>query len=452
VKLAFLGATGTVTGSRYLVEHQGVKILVDCGLFQGLKELRLRNWERPPFNPAEINAVLLTHAHLDHSGAIPLLVRQGFKGRIYCSHATLDLCSILLPDSGYLQEEDAARANRHGYTKHNPAQPLYTQKDAEQALQQFEAVEFGKDYPLEDGLHFTLARAGHILGAAQIRISDQRISVLFSGDIGRLNDPVMKAPEQPLAADYIVIESTYGDRLHEKSDPLDTIGRVIKETTERGGTVIIPAFAVGRAQSILYYIHQLKAQGRIRRVPVYLDSPMAIDASSLLCKYGSDHRLAPKLCSDVSRAATYIHTVEESKKIDHAIMPSVIISASGMATGGRILHHLKHFIGDTRNTILFAGYQAEGTRGDRLVRGEKEIKIHGSFWPVRATIENLSNLSAHADYEELLQWLKMAPQRPKGVFVTHGSTPAAQSLKEKIERQLGWRTRVPAYRHMETLS
>ncbi len=447
MELTFLGATGTVTGSKYLLEHAGQKILVDCGLFQGLKELRLRNWEPLPVNPASIDAVLLTHAHIDHSGYIPLLVKNGFRGKIYCSEATFDLCTILLPDSGYLQEADARRANRYGYSKHKPALPLYTQKDAEQSLKQFSTVGFDKSRDIGGGLAFTLNRSGHILGSAFIRISDGQTSVLFSGDIGRASDPVMKPPAQIQRADYLVLESTYGDRLHKDDDPLKKIGDIISNTAARGGSVIIPAFAVGRTQNILYYIHELKRSSAIpAAIPIFLDSPMAINATQLLARHKNDHRLPEKLWTDVSRIAHYVHAPEESKALDHSAgMPAVIISASGMATGGRVLHHLKYFIGDERNTILFTGYQAAGTRGARLVHGEGEIKIHGRMWPVRAQVEELHNTSAHADYGEILDWLGNFQAPPRRTFITHGEPEAASSLRLKIEDHLGWTAEVPDY-------
>ncbi len=452
MKLTFLGATGTVTGSKYLVEDGNLKIFVDCGLFQGKKELRLRNWEEPPVNPASLHAVILTHAHLDHSGYIPLLVKNGFKGHIYCSESTFDLCKILLPDSGYLQEEDADRANRHGYSKHSPALPLYTEQDARACLEYFKPVEFGKLYSLNEFMTFSLHRAGHILGASFVRMSDGGTSILFSGDIGRLNDPVMKAPVPIEQTDYLVVESTYGDRSHAKSDPVADLEAIINKTTGRGGSVIIPAFAVGRAQAILYYLYKLKSEKRLpKHLPIYLDSPMAINASELLHKHLNDHRLPEGLCSKVCSIAEYTHTTQESKALDgnHNSMPRVIISASGMATGGRILHHLKHYIGDARNTILLAGYQAEGTRGDRLMRGEKEIKIHGQMWPVRAEIIQLDNMSAHADSAEILSWLKHFTSPPRKTFVTHGSPASAESLKQKIEDAFGWEVTVPAYLQTE---
>ncbi len=451
MKLTFLGAAQTVTGSKYLLEHEDKKILVDCGLFQGRKELRLRNWDAPPVDPKNLDAILLTHAHLDHSGYIPKMVRNGFNGPIYCSEATFDLCRILLPDSGYIQEEDAERANRYGYTKHKPALPLYTEAEARECLQYFKPVTFGKPHPLSDELGFTLYRAGHILGASFIRVSDSQTSILFSGDIGRLHNPVMKPPAKIQGADYLVVESTYGDRLHDKDDPTEDIGRIVRETAALGGTIVIPAFAVGRTQAVLYHLYILKSEKRIPDIPVYLDSPMAINATDLLHKHASDHRLSPEECADVCTIAKYLHTPEDSKSLNSIVMPKIIISASGMATGGRVLHHLKHYLGDTRSTILFAGYQAPGTRGDRLVRGEPEIKIHGQMWPVKARIENLHNVSAHADYTEILTWLENFQSAPRKVFITHGEPEAAASLRQKIEEKFGWNVIVPAYRQIENL-
>lgn len=454
MKLTFLGATGTVTGSKYLLEADGKRIMIDCGLFQGKKDLRLRNWADLPVDPHSIEAILLTHAHLDHCGYIPRLVRQGFKGPIYCSAATADLCGIILPDSGHIQEEDAAQANKHNWSKHTPALPLYTEAEARAALTQIVPVKFGKAYGIGD-LSFTLSRAGHILGAAFIKIVDgDGTSILFSGDLGRPGDPVMKPPAQAQKADYIVVESTYGDRLHDADDPSDDLERIIVKTAARGGTLIIPAFAVGRAQSILYYLHRLKQEERIpSTLPIYLDSPMAIDATELLHRHMSDHRLPKDLCREVCAVAAYTRTIEESKQLDgnHNNMPRIIVSASGMATGGRVLHHLKHYLGDARNTILLAGFQAAGTRGDRLARGEKEIKIHGRMWPVRAQIARLDSLSAHADYSEILQWLGYFRMAPRKVFVVHGEPDSALSLRRKIEDKLGWEVSVPVYMQQEEL-
>ncbi|MDY0008609.1 MAG: MBL fold metallo-hydrolase [Bdellovibrionales bacterium] len=454
MKLTFLGAAGTVTGSQYLIEDDNKRILVDAGLFQGRKELRERNWAPLPYDPAKLDAILLTHAHIDHSGYIPRLVKEGFRGPVYCTAATQDLCSILLPDSGHLQEEDAASANRHGYSRHETALPLYTQEEAEVALEQFRAVEFGKRYTLKDSLlGFTMHRAGHILGASFIRLDDGMTSVLFGGDIGRLRNPVMKSPAKIQEADYLLVESTYGDRLHNSDDPTEDIYRIVRETAARGGTVVIPAFAVGRTQALLYHIYQLKKDGRLPDIPVFVDSPMAIRATALLSRHPADHRLPPDICTAIDSMTRYTQTTEESKEINsrHNGMPKVIISASGMATGGRILHHLKHYIGDERNTILLAGYQADGTRGDRLAKGEKEISIHGMMWPVRAKIEKLDNMSAHADYEEILTWLENFNAPPRRVFITHGEPAAAAAMKGHIEERFGWDAHVPAHGEMVEL-
>lgn len=453
MRLTFVGANKTVTGSKYLLEHENKKILVDCGLFQGLKELRLRNWDGLPFNPADIDAVVLTHAHIDHSGYIPKLVKAGFKGPIYCTEATFDLCKILLPDSGHLHEEDAEAANREGWSRHHPALPLYTEQDARDCLKYFKPLPFGQPHSLGGEMSFTFHRAGHILGAAFIRISDGYTSILFSGDIGRLHNPIMKPPAKIQDADYLVVESTYGDRLHNTDDPTGDIEKIVRRTVARGGTLVIPAFAVGRAQMMLYHFYVLKSEKRIPNIPIYLDSPMAINATELLHRHMADHRLSPEECAAVCNVATYTRTVEESRAIseNNDAMPKVIISASGMATGGRILHHLKHYIGDPRSTILLAGFQATGTRGDRLARGEKEIKIHGQFWPVRAEIVKLDNMSAHADYSEILTWLENFNSPPRRVFVTHGEIEAAESMKEKIEEKFGWNTVVPSYLHREEL-
>lgn len=452
MKLTFLGATETVTGSKYLLEHEGRRILIDCGLFQGRKDLRLRNWEKLPFLPSTIDSVLLTHAHLDHSGYIPRLIKGGFQGAIYCSEATFDLCKLLLPDSGHLQEEDAESANRHGWTKHKPALPLYTQQDARDCFKHFKPLAFGKPYHLGNELSFTLHRAGHILGASFIRVSDGRTSILFSGDIGRLHNPVMKPPARMQDADYLVVESTYGDRLHDKDDPTDDIEKIVLRTARRGGTLVIPAFAVGRAQSLLYHFYLLKQERRIPDIPIYLDSPMAINATDLLLRHMNDHRLSPEECEAVCSIAKYTRTPEESKAInDTNNMPKIIISASGMATGGRILHHLKYYIGDERNTILLAGFQADGTRGDRLARGEKELKIHGNLWPVRAEIVKLDSMSAHADYAEILAWMENFREAPRKIYITHGEPEAAQAMARWIEEKFGWNTMVPAYMDSEEL-
>lgn len=451
MELCFWGATETVTGSKYLLTLDNERILVDCGLFQGHKELRLRNWDKLPLSPYKIDTVLLTHAHIDHSGYVPLLVKNGFSHKIYSTPGTKDLCSILLPDSGYLQEEEARLANKWGSSKHKPALPLYTAEDAKKALKQFESLDFGMEHKLTQNSTFSFHRAGHILGASFVKISFGSETLLFSGDMGRLNDPIMFDPEIMNGADYLVLESTYGDRLHDKSDAQQQLSEIITKTVERGGSIIIPAFAVGRTQNMLYYIYHLKKENRIPNIPVFLDSPMAINATNLLLNYKKDHHLTMDECTDISKNVTYIKTAEESKSIDQYKKPIIIISASGMAEGGRILHHLKAYASDPRNTLLFTGYQADGTRGDRIVKGEKEVKIFGEMIPVRAKVEILHNASAHADYQQILDWLSHFKKTPKKVFLTHGELKSAESLKMKIEEQFGWKCIIPRYLQSEYL-
>lgn len=451
MKLTFLGATRTVTGSRYLVEAEGKKVLIDCGLFQGYKELRLRNWAQFDVPASSIDAVVLTHAHIDHSGYLPLLVKQGFTGKIYCTPPTFDLCKLLLPDSGYLQEEDARRANKYQYTKHHPALPLYTLADAEESLKYFHPVPFGSEVTLAEGFHFRFERVGHILGAAWVLLTAEKRRVLFSGDIGRQNDPVMKAPVPPEEVDYLLVESTYGDRLHAPENPIEQLAPVITRTVERGGSVIIPSFAVGRAQSLMYYIHVLKEARRIPDVPVYLDSPMAINATDIMEKYLHEHRLSREVCAAVTGGVTYVHTPEQSRQLDESPYPSIIIAASGMVTGGRVLHHIKHLGPDRRNTILFAGFQAGGTRGDRILKGEKQVKIHGEMVSIGAEIAELDNVSAHADYQEILDWLSAMRKAPTMTFVTHGEEHASAAMKAHIEGRFGWTCTVPEYGQTITL-
>lgn len=452
LKIKFLGATGTVTGSKYLIMVDNKKILVDCGLFQGYKELRLRNWDPLPIDPKTIDAVVLTHAHIDHTGYLPRFVKDGFKGQIYATEATYDLCKILLPDSGHIQEEDAKRANKYGYTKHHPAFPLYTKEEGENALKQFKTVDFEKPYKILNDLTVTWHHVGHILGSAFVQFDAQGKRIVFTGDIGRLQDPVMKPPIFIQETDYLVTESTYGNRLHEKMNIQQHLAKIINQTAKRGGTLLIPTFAVGRAQSMLYHLSKLKESGSIPNIPIFLDSPMSINATKLLCKHSSEHQLSEHECQLACDVATYTHTPDESKAIDEQPMPKIIISASGMMTGGRILHHLKVFAPDPKSTILMTGFQAGGTRGARLLNGERELKIHGQMIPVKAQVELITNTSAHADYEEILIWLKHLKRPPKKVFITHGEPEAALSLKNKIESQLKWHCEIPVYLDEEVLS
>ncbi|MGO4392398.1 MBL fold metallo-hydrolase RNA specificity domain-containing protein [Variovorax sp. M-6] len=444
MRIEFLGGTGTVTGSKYLLEHDGRRLLVDCGLFQGLKQLRLRNWAPLPIKASDIDAVLLTHAHLDHSGFVPRLIKLGFRGPVYCTQATRDLCELLLPDSGWLQEEEADFANRHGHSRHEPALPLYTMEDAREALGRFEAVPFDEVQSPWRGWKWRLRRAGHIVGAASARIAWADGSILFSGDLGRSDDLVMRAPERPEAADYVVVESTYGDRLHRDVDTLGALAAVVNRTAARGGMLVIPAFAVGRAQTLLHCIQLLKQARRIPDMPVYLNSPMAADATRIYRHHLDQHRLSADQCAAMSKEAIIVNTAEESKRLNALAFPSIIVSASGMATGGRVLHHLKAYAPDARNTLLFAGFQAAGTRGASLVGGAKEVKIHGAYVPVRAEVAHLDTLSAHADRGQLLAWLDALPA-PRRVFVTHGEPVAADALRLAIEERHGWPVTVPDY-------
>ncbi|MGE3702964.1 MAG: MBL fold metallo-hydrolase RNA specificity domain-containing protein [Hyphomicrobiaceae bacterium] len=443
VKLTFLGGAGTVTGSKHLLTHAGKRILIDCGLFQGLQNLRELNWTPLPVKPSSIDAVVLTHAHLDHSGYLPKLLRDGFRGQIFATNATRDVAELILKDSGYIQEKDAEYANRKGFSKHKPALPLYGLKDAERALERFSPVSFDKAVQLPGGAMLLFRHAGHILGAAtaDIEWGDKRI--VFSGDLGRYGDPMMFDPKPVPKADYVVVESTYGNRIHEPGNPTDLLGSIIERTVQRGGTVVIPAFAVGRAQSLLYHLWKLRSAGRILKIPIYLDSPMAINATDLLHIHRDDHRLAPADCDSICGIATYTRDVEGSKAITASPYPKVVISASGMATGGRVLHHLKAFAPDRKNTILFSGFQAAGTRGRAMLEDAPEIKIHGQWIPVEAEVDDLPALSAHADSDELMRWLSGFRHAPAHTFIVHGEAEAAEALRVRIDKDLGWNAYVP---------
>jgi metallo-beta-lactamase family protein len=451
--LTFLGGAGTVTGSKYLLEHGGHRILVDCGLFQGYKALRLRNWDALPVSPSNIDAVVITHAHLDHTGYLPLLVKNGFRGSIFCTDATKDLCGILLPDSGHLQEQDAAFANRHGFSRHHPALPLYTEADAHRALDFLRPLGFDQVHTLPFGAKAQFFHAGHVLGAATVSIEWDGIATTFSGDIGRYNDPLMPDPQTPDHTDYLLMESTYGDRSHDRSDPEDILADIIGKTVHRGGTVIVPAFAVGRAQLLLYHIGRLKAAGRLPKLlPVFLDSPMAIDATDIFQRHAGDQKLSPTDLRQMGHDVHYVHTGEESKALTANPMAKVIISASGIATGGRVLHHLEHYAPDPKNVILFTGFQAGGTRGASMVAGAESVKMHGAYVAVRAKVHNLSMLSAHADKDELLRWANGFATAPKTTFVVHGEAAGSDALRHALEEKRGWKCLVPDHRQMVTLS
>jgi metallo-beta-lactamase family protein len=443
MRLSFLGAAGTVTGSRHLVEWTGKRLLVDCGMFQGLREHRELNWEQFPVEPSSVDAVVLTHAHLDHSGWLPRLVNSGFSGPIYATAATRDVARLILLDSARLQEKDAEFANRHGFSRHKPALPLYTTADAESALSLFQATEFGTELRIAEGSSLLFRRAGHILGAATatLRLGDKTLA--FSGDLGRFNDPIMVDPESIPEADFVIVESTYGDRIHPKIDPATMLKDIIDRTTRRGGTVVIPAFAIGRAQSLLYELWLLKAAGELELVPIYVDSPMATNATDLMSAHMDDHRLQPIVCREAFDMATYVRDVEGSKALSMSRMPKVIVSASGMATGGRVLHHIKAFGPDPRNTILFAGFQAAGTRGRAMVDGVREVKIHGDWIEIRAEVADLTTLSAHADSNELLRWLSGFKSPPERTFIVHGEPGSSAALRDRLEAELCWRCAVP---------
>lgn len=445
MKLTFLGATETVTGSKYLIEHADRRILIDCGLFQGTKNLRLRNWNPLPFAPDTLDAVILTHAHLDHSGYLPVLARDGYRGPVYCTRATAALCEIMLADSARLQEEEADFANRHGYSRHHPALPLYTSDDAQRALRLLKPCNFDESVELGGGLSFRLQSAGHILGAASIVLSYAQKILAFSGDLGRRADPIMRPPTPLAHADYLVVESTYGDRLHPDADPERELAAMFVRTFSRGGVVVIPSFTVGRAQEILHYIARLKAAGQMPPVPVYLDSPMAMDVTEIYCRDLRDHRLSASEANALCHAATMIRTIEQSKAIAEHRGPMVIIAGSGMATGVRVLHHLSRYAPDSRNTIALVGYQAAGTRGAALAAHEPSVKIHGEYVRVRARVETIPALSAHADYQEILGWLGAMTRPPKRTFITHGEPAAADAMRRRIEETLNWRCEVPTY-------
>lgn len=455
IELQFLGAAQTVTGSKYLLRTKYCCVLIECGLFQGLKELRQRNWDPLPLSVSDLDAVILTHAHIDHTGYVPRLVHQGYERPIFGSRATVDLCRLLLPDSAMLQEEDARHANRQGYSKHRPALPLYTVKDAKAALRLMKSVAYGVPIRPSSSVEFQFLPAGHILGSSFVSLTcrvDGRCTrkVLFTGDLGRYNEPVLNDPTPAPDADYLVIESTYGDRIHSHEDPKARLEEIITDAARRGGQVIIPAFAIGRTQHVLYLVRELEEEGRIPILPVRVDSPMAVDATEKYLSHREDHDLdMQRLMAQGknpfrTRDFQLCRSQRASQSLLHDHQPMIIISASGMATGGRVLHHLRARLPDERNIVVFVGFQAEGTRGRRLLEGEQEIKIHGEMIPVRARIERIDSLSAHADQSEILRWLRTFSQPPRRTFIVHGEPGASQSLARKIETELGWNVTIPS--------
>ncbi|RUW70744.1 MBL fold metallo-hydrolase [Mesorhizobium sp. M4B.F.Ca.ET.049.02.1.2] len=447
--LRFLGAAGTVTGSRYLVEADGHRILVDCGLFQGYKQLRARNRAPFPVPPESIETVLLTHAHLDHSGYIPALVRDGFRGSVVCTPATAELCALLLPDSGHLQEEEARYARQKGYSKHADPRPLYTVEDARASLERIATPEFDSDFDVGHGIRARFIHAGHLLGAAQIRLDLAGTILHFSGDLGRTQDPLMRPPEPLREADVLVCESTYGNRKHPRIDPEAELAPIIQRVVARGGVIIIPAFAVGRAQAIMLCIARLRQRGAIPAVPVYLNSPMAIDATDIYHRFHDEHHVSLDDCRAMYTLATFVRTVEESKALNLRRGPMIIISASGMLTGGRVLHHIQAFGADARNAILLSGFQAGGTRGATLAAGADHLRMFGHDVPIRAEVVQLESLSGHADAEEILEWLRHAGRAPEMTYLTHGEPDAADILRGRISREVRWQARVPE--HLERI-
>lgn len=455
-KITFLGAARTVTGSKYLVEAEGKKLLVDCGLFEGTKELRQRNWNKLPINPAAIDWVLLTHAHIDHTGYLPRLVRDGFHGPIYSNAATHELCALLLPDSAHLQEEDARYAAKKGYSSHKPPLPLYTVEESKAALDGFRVISRIEPFRISPQFSVRPHDAGHILGSSWLELTitenGKQTLVVFSGDVGRYDQPILKDPESPTAADYLLCESTYGDRDHSTSSVEDELADVVNRTSKRGGAVVIPSFAVGRTQTLMYYLRKLEEQQRIPHLPVYVDSPMAINVTGLYMSHHEDHDAEfnvlentgshdPLNCHEVHMT----RTVEDSKKINDVVSPCIIISASGMITGGRVLHHLARRLPDSRSSVLLVGYQAEGSGGRALLDGAKYLRIHGEEVPVRAEVVEITQLSAHAGKSELLRWLSKFQAPPKQTFLVHGEPVALESFRNAISAQYQWPVTIPDY-------
>jgi metallo-beta-lactamase family protein len=451
VKITFLGAAGTVTGSKYLIEAEGKRLLVDCGLFEGSKDLKQRNWDKLPIDPATIDWVLLTHAHIDHTGYLPRLVRNGYRGPIFANAATHELCGVLLPDSAHLQEEDAKFAAKKGYSSHKPPLPLYTVAEAQTTLTQFREIPSNDSFAISPQFSVLPHDAGHILGATWLELTitegGKKMLVVFSGDVGRYDQPLLKDPESPTRADFLLCEATYGDREHPTGSVTDELADVINRTVKRGGAVVIPAFAVDRTQLLMYYLRELLEQKRIPELPVYVDSPMAISVTDMYARHHGDHDLRPQTSVDPLNVKN-VHltrTVEDSKKINDVVSPCIIISASGMITGGRILHHLERRLPDSRSSVLLVGYQAEGTGGQALQNGAKFLHIYGEQVPVRAEIVDIGQLSAHAGKSELLRWLSGIQASPRQTFMIHGEPSGLTSLRDAITSQYHWPVTIPAY-------
>lgn len=450
MRVSFFGAAHTVTGSKFLVETESTKVLVDCGLYQGVKELRLRNWGKPPFNPEQLDAVLLTHAHIDHSGSIPLLVKNGFKGPVYCTAPTKELCKILLPDSARIGEEDAAYANRKGFSKHHPALPLYTVDDAKRALKKFKVVSCNKEKKIGD-MRITFQSAGHILGATSVNIANPNFRIQFSGDIGRFGDIMENDPEPALGGNWVVMESTYGDRTHIDLDPVTEIANIVNQSFMRKGVLLIPSFAVGRTQTLLYCLLKAKKKNLIPNIPIYVNSPMATKVTNLYKDYHQWHRLDDATSEELHGLPRFVGSVEESKALNHGDGPKIIISASGMLTGGRVLHHIRRFADEPENTILLPGYQAAGTRGAALVAGARSLKIFGDYVPIHAQVIHWELLSAHADQAQLMKWLNNCQTQPQKVFLVHGEPCSSDNLRRLITEKGINDVTIPRYGESYTL-
>jgi len=448
--LTFLGAAGTVTGSKYLLDTGSHRVLVDCGLFQGLKELRLRNWQPLPLPAGDIDAVILTHAHLDHCGYLPRLVAQGFKGRIFCTAGTRDLCTLVLPDSAHIQEEDARDANRYNYSKHQPALPLYTSADADRALMLLQPVGYNRPVPVVPGLDVEFINAGHLLGSAFARVSLGGKTLLFGGDLGRYGRPVLPDPAPIEKADLLLVESTYGDRTHPADDNGEQLGRIVRAVAERGGKLIIPAFAIGRVEEVIYWLKILEEQQRIPILPVFVDSPMAARALQFYAQRADelDPDVRPegrRVTAFATRRMTTVASAQQSIELVASRQPAIVIASSGMATGGRVLFHLQSTLPHPANTVLFVGFQAAGTRGRNLLDGAKSIRIKGRDVGIAATIEHLDSMSAHADSNEILRWLSGFTSPPHMTYLVHGEPTALSALKTRIDNEMGWPVRIAEY-------
>ncbi|HLM58244.1 MAG TPA: MBL fold metallo-hydrolase [Pyrinomonadaceae bacterium] len=464
--LSFWGGVGTVTGSKYLVESGGSRVLVDCGLFQGLRELRERNWEDPPFEPKSVDAVVITHAHVDHTAYLPRLVRLGFSGPVFCSKGTAELLKLMLPDSARLQEEEADYRNRHNLSRHRPALPLYTEADARETLKLLKTCpNTGEPTEVAAGIRAGFKVAGHILGSSLVLLEVDGAGedgkgrrVLFSGDLGHYDQPIIRDPDPPPACDYMLVESTYGDRLHDPEDPRDALARVINEAVERGGPLLIPAFAVGRTQELIYHVRELEDEKRIPVLPVRVDSPMAASATAIYHRIREEHDeeyasvMAEPRHPLKTRSMQTASTREESKRLNQERGVRILISASGMMTGGRVLHHARRVLPDERATVLFVGYQAAGTTGRKVLEGHRTVRIMKEDVPVRCHVERIGGLSAHADWKEVLRWLSPLPSAPRRVFTTHGEPEAAEAMAGHIRERFGWRVDAPQYgQHVELL-